>query len=210
MIGESFQSRHSLRGRLCRIAADEHHEHRHQRQAHRDDDRREDIAEDDAHEQHDGHHCSRGQSRNHGGEVVVEVVDSTGDRDRRIRPRASPTAQKPGKDREPQSSFRFGGQPSAQAAVEPETSATQQRAEDSEDHPQSGSAVVDDGPNQGFGDEDDSHRPAQGGEHGQCQPPPAGRQFEQDRQRRAHEWIATGSLCASGMWVSAMRPRNIR
>ena len=192
------------------MAADEHHEHRHQRQAHRDDDRREDIAEDDAHQQHDGHHGRRSQRRHHGGEIVVEIVYSAGDSDCRSRARASPTAQQAREDLQTQSAFRCGGQTGAQAPVEPEAAAAQQCTEGSEHHPHPGRTVTDNRSDQGFGDEDDSHRAAQGGEHRQRQAPPTGRQLEQNRQRRAHDRIATGTLCASGMWVSAMRPRNIR
>src|SRR5699024_8242575 len=82
------------------------------------------------------------------------------------------------------------GEAGAQTAVEPESAAAQPGAEEAEDDPRARPAVAEDRPDDRLGDEHDPHRAGQSGEDGQAEPPPAGRQFEQNRQRRGHEWIA--------------------
>ena len=183
MIGQPFQRSDRPGRRFGGVATDEDHEQRNQRQADRDDDGGEHIGEDDPHEQDDGHHGRRAQCRQHRGEIVVEVVDAAGDGHGRRGSRPTATAQQCGQDPRPQPLFGFGGQSGAQTAVEPESATAQSGAEEAEDDPHARTAVADDRPNHRLGDENDPHRAGQSGEDGQPQPPPTGRQFEQNRQR---------------------------
>ena len=210
MVREPLEGAHALLRRLLGVAADEDHEQRHEREAGDDDDRGEDVGEDDAHEQDHGHDRGLREGGDDGGEVVVEVVDAAGHGDRGLRPRLAGPAHEGAEDPGAQAPLRLSGLRGAQTLIGPQARPSQAGAEDAEDDPERDVTEVEDGAHERLGDEDDADRPGTGGGDCEKERPPAPGQGQEDRQRRAHERIATGTRWASGMCDSVSLPRNWR